>query len=226
MRIDYSKEIVVIDDVVGGQREITLFRQLKKEGSLSGHYLLLDTSRIREAVLRKLKGKTYGLMLFVESGGTYLLGIPSIMAKGTKSLAVPVSSYTNGREFDAEKNLKKFERYIENYQRIALVEGDVGSGGHSIERLSGLKKEILRINPNAGVEVIVGVATKKAMVENMAYGRLFDIVGIIVEEFYKLSDYAIHEIETTRKFGRKVTPLQLKLLDYFHARKPHKVPLR
>ena len=228
MGIDYSKELVILDDVVGGQKGISLVRQLKREGSLSKHYLLLDIKLIRGHVAAKLKyhRKKYDLMLFVESGGTYILGIPSIMSMGEKSLAVPVSSHKNGEEFNAEKNLKKFERYIESYSRLALIEGDVGSGGHSIERLYGLKKEVLRINPKASVEVIVGVATKKAMVENMAYGRLFDIVGIIVEEFYKLSDYAIHEIETSRKFGRKVTPSQLKLLDYFHAKRMHKVPIR
>ncbi len=225
MKRDFQNQYVVIDDIIGKRQSLSFLNSLRREGLLSKHFVILGIAEIQRRILNKLDKKKYDLMLFVESGGPYILGTPTVMKHAKKSFAIPLSSHSNSDELNAIKYVAKFTPEIIRSSTIAVVDGDAGREGLSVERLYRVKEAIIKINKEAKVEVIVGVATKSAMAEQMSFGRLFDIVGVVVEDMLKLSDYA-HDIETERKLGHKVTPLQLKLLDYCNSRKPHKVPLK
>ncbi|HIK02620.1 TPA: hypothetical protein H1012_02120 [archaeon] len=234
MTIDMSNKEVVIDDFIGGKKGMQLIKRWA-----SNELLLrsepLDIDLIRKSVAKQLKNKKYDLMIFVETGGVYFLDIPQISMHTKEKIAIPISErymVFTGPEVKrhaifmkavreiVDKWVLKNSAIIKSTKSIAIVEGDVGQGDFSYIRLSYIKRAIQKINANAKIEIIVGIATTRQK------GRkLFDIVGIIVKNHYKLSDQAASVEYLFKKKGESVIYSQIER-ELLRLWKTRKVPIR
>ncbi|HIJ97549.1 TPA: hypothetical protein H1009_00510 [archaeon] len=224
-----SRKDVVIDDFIGGEEGRETIKDLKWFGKLYKIYVPLELGVIQKAILKKLKKKKYELMIFVETGGVYFLCTPEMLEHTVRATTIPVSErkmeywrhpgispkYGSHKAFMLEVQ-RITKQWIEDNkdllkanQKIAIVEGDVGRGDFSYIRLAYIRKKILEINPNAKVELIVGIITTK-----QAKRRLFDIVGVTAGSHTKLSDIAHNEIENNKQLN--ISPVDAMKRFYKH----------
>ncbi len=244
MAINASYKYVIIDDFIGDSSEASELVQ----GLYNDRYVfykeLLDLDLIRKSVLAQLKDKEYDLMIFIESGGVYFLAIPEMLAKAKHVISIPVSEhgFSESEKGSIEfppgsmwKSLRKptiagFMRFISKRvdswvsdkkeiikasSKIAIVEGDVGGGGYSFARLNYVKDAISKLNPAAKIDVIVGIAST---------AEEFDILGVYVHDFEKLSDIARRAENAYPTDSNLALKSVKRLLHYWARRKTLPVP--
>ena len=217
MKKHILRKSVMIDDFVGGKKGQQLIKELQESGEFKTDVQYLGAEDIQKIVLKRLEGRRYDLMLLVESGGAFLLGTREITSHADRVLSLPLSMHftqnpiSHFRPRGIDKIVGQFEDAIQNSKRIALVEGDVGEFGDSFKRLEKVVKSIKKSNPDAEVEVIVGVAHIRFLDD-----KFLNIVGYYVGHLHKLSDYT-HRIDGNPE--RALNPEQKKLIGYWRRRK-------
>ncbi len=185
---------VVIDDFIGGKEGFEMIQKLRKVGRVSEFWDVLSINTIRNVVLKKLGRRKYDLMIFVETGGVFMLGCKEMFGHANRVVSLPLSSHYP-QTFYADKlgeYIQDFKEYIEHSKRIAIVEGDVGTQGVSFQRLNNIKNHIRKINNKAIIDVIVGVCVRDLINAKFPGFKkpLITIFGIAVDYLIKLSDIA------------------------------------
>jgi len=220
---------VVIDDFIGGKKGRKMIEDLNKIGELGSGWEQLEIEKIQAAVLQKLEGKKYDLMLLVESGGPFILGSREMLSHADRVHSLPLSmhyrrpnarvdkSYYTATIDDASKALDDLGDIVTTSKKIALVDGDIGNRNYSMNRLRAIKSAIKSKNPGAEIDVIVGVVNNKFRNSN-----LIDIVGYYVEYVAKLSDIVNNKlgVGTEKDWGETVHGDTIqKLIRYWRRRK-------
>lgn len=212
MTADYSDKDVLVDDFIGGKKGTKVVKELLKYHSTAlRDYIPLDIDFIRKAVIKKLGRKQYDLMIFIESGGVYFLGIPEITKHARETATIPASGHDNPLHYNTHKLVSELERQIKSSKKIAIVEGDVGVTSHSFGRLMRIRHDVWQLNEKADIDTIVGVSVAE-------FAHRFDIVGVLIRQMVKLSDIA-HGLEDTLKDGSFLVELEKKLLTLWQHRK-------
>ncbi len=185
---------VVIDDFIGGKEGFVMIQKLRNVGRVSEFWDVLSINTIRTAVLKKLGRRKYDLMIFVETGGVFMLGCKEMFGHANRVVSLPLSSHYP-QSLYADKlgeYIQDFREHIEHSKRIAIVEGDVGTQGVSLQRLNNIKNIIRQINTSATIEVIVGVCVRDLVSAKFSGFKkpLITIFGVAVNYIIKLSDVA------------------------------------
>ncbi len=208
----------IIDDFIGGKKGRKLISELRGIGQINLPDIQMDLSFIQKRVVKKLAKKHYDLMIFIETGGPYFLGIPGVTAHAKKIMTLPVSAHSKVSLDDVSSVVSNYKSQIESSRSIAVVEGDVGACGHSLQRIKIVKACISEINEKADTDFIVGITTL-----NCANAGIFNIIGVVAGGFTKLSDIAL-DFEMLAKVHKVLKEEKLPqpihtLLDCWHRRK-------
>ncbi len=217
-------ERIIIDDFIGGRKGKELIRKLIQFGHLRNTDMPFGLDEIRKDTIKKLKGKHYDLMVFLETGGVYFLYIPPILAHATKAIILPTSSHKNPKYSDVSEYIFAFQDAIAAARTIAIVEGDVGPTENSYKKLHSVKYAVNEINKKAKIEVIIGVISGKYKTSS-----LIDIYGTTAS-FFRLSDIAddielMHQ-QTPKSKRKELPPLMQELLAIWHKKKQMQVPIK
>lgn len=237
---------IIVDDFIGGRKGQNLVRELidSSQNPLPNTIRLdtdirisplknpqiVNSEQIQEEILKKLIGKEYDLMLFIETGGVYILACNEILKHGKKHANLLLSRHNVTVEDRSnkqivsdsciERKVNQLSPLIESSEKIAILEGDVGKRGDTLKKLKLIKEVILEINKDTEIDFVIGISVEKNYFLKTIFEALDNCtVGFIVNKFEKLSDIADLFLSKKEISHEKLSPVQEKLVEAWKKRR-------